>query len=230
MLVRFKRNNYKDTVSVVDRYIEPVQKYGILNDHRGPELQLPAEIRSHALEKLNRRGIRQSDTLFGFCPSAKHLTKCWPQERFAALGLQLVKERQAKILLFGGSEDTEKCRSIARAINDFSGKVSAIDLSGEFSLIESAVAMEACALIVTNDSGLMHIACAMKKKVVAIFGSTVREFGFFPVGTESIVVERVGLYCRPCSHIGRSECPEGHFRCMNEIQIDDVLKAMQALS
>ena len=63
----------------------------------------------------------------------------------------------------------ERCLDIADAINNAAGKKCAIDLSGEFSLLESAIAMEACTVIVTNDSGLMHIAAAMKKKVVAIF-------------------------------------------------------------
>ena len=63
----------------------------------------------------------------------------------------------------------------------------------------------------------------MHRKLIALFGSTVREFGFFPRGHNAVVLERAGLYCRPCSHIGRSSCPEGHFRCMNEIQVQDVV-------
>jgi heptosyltransferase-2 len=69
----------------------------------------------------------------------------------------------------------------------------------------------------------------MKKKVVAVFGPTVREFGFFPVGNEQIVLERKDLYCRPCSHIGGKTCPEGHFRCMKEISIEEVAEAVQHL-
>jgi heptosyltransferase-2 len=106
----------------------------------------------------------------------------------------------------------------------------ASDLSGQFSLLETASAMEFCDVILTNDSGLMHIAAAMKKKVIAIYGSTVCEFGFFPVGTESVIVERNGLYCRPCSHIGRDSCPEKHFRCMKEIQVEEVIKSIHAIS
>jgi lipopolysaccharide heptosyltransferase II len=229
MLIQFKKNFYRSAVSVADRYIESVQKYGVTNDGMGLELYIPDEIRTEALTKLKKLGIRESGTMIGFCPSAKHATKCWPQERFAELGIKLSADDKAKILLFGGSEDKEKCLAIADAINSFNGEGSAADLSGEFSLLESAIAMEACSLIVTNDSGLMHIACAMKKKVIAIFGSTVREFGFFPVGTESVVVERTGLYCRPCSHIGRSTCPEGHFRCMKEIQVDELVASIKSL-
>jgi heptosyltransferase-2 len=64
----------------------------------------------------------------------------------------------------------------------------------------------------------MHIAAARKRPVVAVFGPTVREFGFFPVGTRSVVLERTGLECRPCTHLGLPSCPAGHFRCMLETE------------
>jgi len=72
----------------------------------------------------------------------------------------------------------------------------------------------------------MHIAAAMHRNVVSIFGSTVEEFGFYPPAETSRVLERPGLYCRPCSHIGREKCPEGHFRCMKETDTDSVLGAV----
>jgi heptosyltransferase-2 len=230
MLILLKKNFYHSVVSVADRYIEPVQKYGIENDGKGLELYISDEIRAQAAAKMKKMEMPGSGTMIGFCPSAKHATKCWPQEYFEELGVKLSKDFRAKILLFGGSQDKEKCSSIAHAINSLSDEGRAIDLSGELSLLESAIAMEACTLIVTNDSGLMHVASAMKKKVVAIFGPTVREFGFFPVGTESVTVERNVLYCRPCSHIGSKTCPEGHFRCMKEILVDEVIKSILAFS
>jgi heptosyltransferase-2 len=64
----------------------------------------------------------------------------------------------------------------------------------------------------------------MKTKIVAIFGSTVKEFGFFPYGTESIVIEKP-VKCRPCSHIGRDKCPKGHFKCMRDIEVEEVFQA-----
>jgi len=103
------------------------------------------------------------------------------------------------------------------------------DLSGEYSLLEVAAAMEFCDIVLTNDSGLMHVACARQRKVVAIFGSTVKEFGFAPSGPESKLIENNSLTCRPCSHIGRSECPKGHFKCMNDIGVDEVYSAALSL-
>jgi heptosyltransferase-2 len=75
----------------------------------------------------------------------------------------------------------------------------------------------------------MHIAAARKRKVVAIFGPTVKELGFFPFGTESIVVENMQLHCRPCTHIGLAACPKGHFKCMNEISIEQVVESANTL-
>jgi heptosyltransferase-2 len=229
MLVKFKKNYYRGLVSIADRYIEPVNKFGVRNDNAGLELYIPDEIEIKIYKRMLVLGIDRNKKVIGFCPSAKHSTKRWPQERFAELGIQLVDEYGVKILLFGGPDDKERCSAIADTINKRTIKGSAVDLTGELSLLESAAAIEACTLIVTNDSGLMHIASAMNKKVVAIFGSTVREFGFFPVGTESVVLERTGLYCRPCSHIGRSTCPEGHFHCMVDVQVEEVAETVQRL-
>jgi ADP-heptose:LPS heptosyltransferase len=75
----------------------------------------------------------------------------------------------------------------------------------------------------------MHLAEALKKKVVAIFGSTSEELGFFPYTTQYTVVQNENLKCRPCSHIGRKKCPKGHFKCMKEISADDAIKAIEEL-
>ena len=229
MFVRLKKNYYGDIVSVADRYIEPMGTYGIENDGQGLEIFIPDETMYKVSGKISTLKLNLYKKVIGFCPSAKHATKRWPEKRFIETGNRLIRELKAKIILFGGKNDAVLCTAIADGMNKELGGECAIEYSEQFSLLETAAAMQFCDVIVTNDSGLMHIAAAMKKKVVAIFGSTVREFGFYPVGTENIVVERKGLYCRPCSHIGRSKCPEGHFRCMNEIQVDEVVDAIKVL-
>ena len=230
MLVKFKKNFYRDIVSVADRYIEPVNKYGVENDGKGLEIFIPDESVFRVSGRMSSLKLHQYDKIIGFCPSAKHSTKRWPESRFIETGIRLVNELKAKILLFGGKDDAPLCRTIANGINQKLGNEQAVNLCNQFSLLETAATMQFCGVIVTNDSGLMHVAAAMKRKVVAIFGSTVREFGFFPVGTESVILEQNGLYCRPCSHIGRDHCPEGHFRCMNEIQVDEVVASVQNLA
>jgi lipopolysaccharide heptosyltransferase II len=230
MLVKCKKNIYKAIVPVADRYIESVKSSGIENDGKGLEIFIPDETMFKVSGKMSFLKLHTCKKVIGFCPSAKHATKRWPEERFIEAGIRLVNDLKAKILIFGGKNDAVLCSTIANAINRNSGNENAVEFSRQFSLLETSAAMQFCDVILTNDSGLMHIAAAMKKKIVALFGSTVEEFGFYPVGTESIILERKKLECRPCSHIGRDSCPEGHFRCMKEIQVDEVVSSIQAVS
>jgi lipopolysaccharide heptosyltransferase II len=229
MLVKFKKNIYKAIVSVVDRYIEPVKFAGIENDAQGLEIFIPDETMFKVSGKMSSLKLHTYKKVIGFCPSAKHATKRWPEERFIETGIRLVNDLNAKVLIFGGRNDSILCSTIANAINKNSHSEDAVEFSRQFSLLETSAAMQFCDVVLTNDSGLMHIAAAMKKKIVAVFGSTVEEFGFYPVGTECTILERKKLDCRPCSHIGRDSCPEGHFRCMKEIQVDEVVGSIQAI-
>lgn len=222
MLVKFKKNLYSSIVPVADRYVETVKSLGIENDGKGLELHIPDEILFGVSGKIARLQLNKFETSIALCPGSKHFTKQWPAERYAELGARIAQKNDAQVLVFGGKEDAAVCARVAGHINQTVGAERATDFCGQFSLLETAAAMEYCDVVVTNDSGLMHIAIAMKKKLIAIAGSTVREFGFFPTIKEGVMLERHGLYCRPCSHIGRKQCPEGHFRCMNEIGVDEV--------
>jgi heptosyltransferase-2 len=220
LLIKFKINLYKNAIPVAERYIETVTRFSIKNDNQGLDIFVPAEIINVAKNKIN---FSSENFYIAIAPSAKHETKRWPAERFAQLADKLIEKFNAKIILLGGIEDREIC---ARVKSTMHGEP--INLCGETTLLESAGVLSLCKLLVTNDSGLMHIGSAVKTKVVAIFGSTVKEFGFFPYGTKSIVVEKP-ISCRPCSHIGRSKCPKGHFNCMLSIQVDDVFKACEKI-
>jgi lipopolysaccharide heptosyltransferase II len=229
LLVRFKKNIYRDAPSVADRYIDPLRPFGIENDGRGLELHIPDEVQFDVSSRVATLGLNKVEKVIGLCPSARHATKRWPKERYAELAVALINELDAAVLLFGGPDDRELCAGIADEIRARTGQGRAVDLSGALSLLGTAAAMEFCDVIVSNDSGLMHIAAAKQRPLAAIFGSTVREFGFFPLDPHSIVLERQGLDCRPCSHIGRASCPKGHFRCMLETTVEDVRAAVVRL-
>jgi len=216
LLVKFKINLYKNAIPVAERYIEPVLQFSIKNDNQGVELFVPDDVIESAKIKI---AFSNSNLYIAFSPSAKHETKRWLAERFAELGDKLAEKFNAKIILLGGIEDIERCAKVEKMM-----KHTPINLCGKTSLLESSAILSLCKLLVTNDSGLMHIGSAMKTKIVAIFGSTVKEFGFFPYGTESIVIEKP-VKCRPCSHIGRDKCPKGHFKCMRDIEVEEVFQA-----
>lgn len=158
------------------------------------------------------------------CPGAQHATKRWPAERFAALGVALWQRHGARIIILGGPDDRDAGEMIERAVGEAGGET--INLAGETSFLEAGLAIDACDVVVAGDSVIGHIAAARGKRVVSIFGSTVPEFGFGPWRTESTIVERKELKCRPCTTKGRERCPLGHFRCMLDIEVEHLLSAV----
>jgi len=199
ILVHFKINLLKDAPQIPVRYAEAA---GIDNlDNEG--LDFYTENPPNTLLKKDVKYI-------GLCPGAKHFTKRWPKEYFIDLGKKL-ETAGFKIVLFGGAEEVQICNEIE------SGLSSAINLSNT-SLLQVGADTKMCDAIYTNDSGLMHLASAVGIPVLTFFGSTVKEFGFFPYNAKSIVLENKNLSCRPCTHIGRKSCPKIHFKCMLEIK------------
>jgi heptosyltransferase-2 len=144
-------------------------------------------------------------------------------ELFIELARQLVS-RGEHLVLFGGSEDSVNAASIRQIAPD-----RIHDLSGRLSLLETAAAMEHCRALIANDSGLMHMATAVRRPVVALFGSTVREFGFYPYNSPAVILEVDELPCRPCTHIGRARCPKKHFNCLRLITPAQVIEALDLL-
>jgi lipopolysaccharide heptosyltransferase II len=229
MLVNFKKNTYKEIIPVADRYIETVERFEIVNDAKGLELHIPDDTLFSVAGKIAKLKLNRFEKVIGLCPGARHFTKRWPAERFARVGAACAQKVDAKVLLFGGKQDETICNQICWDINNQAGEERAVSLCGQLGLLETAAAMQYCDAIVCNDTGLMHVATAMHRQIVAVFGSTVKEFGFFPYDPGAVVLEHAGLRCRPCSHIGRSECPEQHFKCMLEIQPDDVYARLKTL-
>lgn len=229
LLVKFKKNTYKEIVPVAGRYIETLKGFGIADDGKGLELHLPDEILFGVGSRIAKLKLNRFEKVLGLCPFARHFTKEWPAERFAVVGEKFIKETNGAVIVFGGQEDVFRSSAVSGRIRTAAGGDRVIDFTGQLSLAETAAAMQYCDVLVSNDSGLMHMAAAMNRNVVSIFGSTVEEFGFFPPRENSKVLERRGLPCRPCSHIGRAHCPEGHFRCMLEIEVEAVLEAVHEM-
>ena len=198
LLVHFKINKLKDAHQIPVRYAETA---GVELDSEGLDFFTWNEPDSK---------LKTSEKFIGLSPGAKHFTKRWPIEYFIELGKKLESDGY-KVALFGGQDETEVTNEIANRLS------SALNFCNE-NILQTAANMKMCKAIYTNDSGAMHIASAMKVPVIAIFGSTVREFGFFPYKAKSIELEIENLSCRPCTHIGRKSCPKIHFKCMKEIK------------
>lgn len=232
LLVKFKFHVYEafgGAPNVAERYLEPVQSLGVENDGKGLELFVSGKDAARVRALVHDAGYAPGEQFIGVCPSAKHNTKMWLKERFAEAAARLSKDHNQAITLFGSTDERTRCTEIEAIIHTLDPEIRTLNLAGKISLTETAAMMDSCSIIITNDTGLMHIASARKRKVVAIFGPTVREFGFFPFGTASAVVENTQLDCRPCTHIGLAECPKGHFKCMNDISAAQVIAAAHDL-
>ena len=185
---------------------------GKIENPPSPQIYLREEDRRWANQVLMDLGILEGKPLIGMNPGATYgLAKCWTPDRFGELGKRLAEKWQARILLFGKEEE----RPIAHEIQRHLG-AKGIDLTGKTSLLQLAALLERCALLVTNDTGTMHVATAVGTPVVALFGSTPPHITG-PWGDDHVVVKK-DVDCSPC---WKRVCPTDH-RCMELITVDEV--------
>jgi lipopolysaccharide heptosyltransferase II len=155
-------------------------------------------------------------------PASLWFTKQFPEERWIEF-IRQVDER-LKIYLLGSQADAGLCQRIIQT----SGRQSAEDLSGKLTMLQSAALMKDAVMNFVNDSAPMHFASSVNAPVTAIFCSTVPGFGFGPLSEDSAVVEiRSGLSCRPCGLHGYRECPQKHFKCASDINMNELINRIQ---
>jgi lipopolysaccharide heptosyltransferase II len=219
LLVQFKVNLFKTCTPVPERYIEAAEELGLKDDGLGCELFVGKDAQAYASQMLTGEFPK-----LAVCYGAKHFTKQFPVEKFARVLNDLLDRHQIDVLLLGGKEDAALGEEIFRRIEK---KDRVKDFSGKCSLMETAALLSASDAVLTNDTGLMHMASAFGKPMVVLFGSSVEAFGFAPYRVPSRILQVDGLSCRPCSHIGRSRCPKGHFKCMNDISDASVTNAVE---
>ena len=166
-------------------------------------------------------GIDRRVPLVGVNPGSVWATKRWMPERFAQMLDRISGELNLQTAILGGPQEMELCNRVADLC-----RTDVPNLAGRFDLSELVAAISKLALYVTNDSGPMHIAVALKVPVLAIFGSTVPEQGYAPYTSNKEIVQVEGMECRPCGPHGHQKCPLDHFDCMRKITVD---KAMASL-
>ncbi|GAL83958.1 glycosyl transferase [Sporocytophaga myxococcoides] len=218
LLVNLKLNTLP-SLHIVDRYMATVKKLGITDDTKGLDYFIPSK------DKVNPQNFGlEPDKYIAFAIGAQHATKRLPlQKLIEACSLQ-----DMPIVLLGGKEDKVSGDSVVEACKGLPFPV--INLSGQLSLNQSASFLEQSKFVISHDTGLMHIASAFKKEIYSIWGNTVPEFGMFPYLTKYHILEKNKLSCRPCSKIGYKQCPKGHFKCMNELDLKqefDIIKKQE---
>ena len=211
VLVRLKRNIMPD-IHIVDRYFKTVAKLGVENDSRGLDFFLP-EQNVFPVDKMPQ--IFQNPYIV-LVIGAKHFTKRIPVDRV----IELSKKLFFPIVILGGPDESEVGNYIAKK----SG-LHVFNACGKFSLLESAAVIKDATLVISSDTGLMHIAAAYKRTVFSLWGNTTPLLGMYPYypGDRSKIFEVTPLSCRPCSKIGFNECPKKHFKCMQEIPYNQII-------
>lgn len=200
LLVLFKINLFKEIIPVYNKYILAVAK-------------IFTEIKTnYVTADLNIAQTAESGYIL-MCPTSKHFTKTYPKEKFRDIA---IKNQNQTFYLVSGNSQNE--REICGFIAD--GNLNVKNLSGETDFNKLMSLIKNSKFVICNDSGILHLSESIGKKVIAIFGSTVREFGFYPQLKESVIIENQNLDCRPCSRAGLESCPKGHFKCMNELNIN----------
>lgn len=167
----------------------------------------------------------EGKTLVGIHPGSAWPTKCWPFENFVQLISRIETELHLQtVIVGGGKKDADLGEKLCQLSQGH-----AANLCNKTSLADLMALMKHFKLFVTNDSGPMHIATAFDVPTLAIFGPTTRELGFFPYGKGHRVLEVKGLSCRPCALHGGKKCPQGHFKCMNLITVEDVFNQVKEM-
>jgi ADP-heptose:LPS heptosyltransferase len=208
LAVKLKWNVLPD-IHIVDRYFRAVRSLGIVNDRLGLDYFIhPGEqIIRDMLPESHRKGY------IAVVTGARHHTKIFPAEKVSEVMHKLGKPA----ILLGGAEDKKTGEMIASTHPEL-----ILNYCGTISLNQSASLVRDSEAVLTNDTGLMHIAAAFGKPIVSVWGNTVPEFGMYPYypaekRPESMMAQVKNLSCRPCSKIGYNQCPKKHFRCMNDI-------------
>lgn len=207
--------NLLPEVHIVDRYMKTLESFGVKNDGRGLDYFI------HPKEETRKEDIPASHHA-GFIAcviGAAHGTKRWPVHKWK----EFCTKMNHPVILLGGAEDRVRGDEIAAA-----DTVKVYNACGKFSLNESADLVKKSKLVITHDTGLMHIAAAYKKPIISLWGNTVPAFGMAPyygaAMVPNLILQVHKLWCRPCSKIGFDKCPLGHFKCMERIAAADVLQ------
>ncbi len=218
LLTNFKLKMMPDK-SIVERYMETVKPLGVKNDNRGLDYFIPesANLKNTDIPMSHWAGY------VGCVIGGSMNTKKLPVEKWR----EFAEHCPYPLVLLGGPEDREDGEAIASM-----DKVRIYNSCGKFNLNESAWLVQHARVVVSNDTGLMHVAAAYKKPIISLWGNTSPEMGMFPYyGSNnltnsyeplSVIFENKSIGCHPCSKIGYNRCPKKHFNCMNKLNMNEL--------
>ena len=211
LLIRFKINHLPKK-HIVDRYLETLSFLNLKDDDAGLDYFIPKneEFKKEELPAPFQNGF------VAFVIAGTYFTKKYPIEKVS----EICQKIDMPVILLGGKDEFDEGEKI---LSESKGNV--LNYAGKISLNQSASLVRDANLVLTNDTGLMHIAAAFHKKILSFWGNTVPAFGMVPYQPDSasVIMEVKNLKCRPCSKLGHKKCPKKHFKCMYDIDTQKVI-------
>lgn len=207
-------------VHIVDRYFKAVERLGVHNDGQGLDFFFAENDEMHYedLPETFRDGF------VAVVIGGQHATKILPVDKVVGV-CECLDE---PVILVGGPDDVVRGETILQKVGKNVGNT-----CGKLTLGQSASLLKLSDVVLTNDTGMMHIAAALHKPIVSVWGNTVPEFGMYPYDPQnrasSVVVENKALKCRPCDKLGYDRCPKGHFQCMKSLDAIFIAKKINEL-
>lgn len=227
--LRFKKENFKKwllvktklnllpKVSLVDRYFHRLEKINVLYDGQGLDVFFEKKI-----------PVKLPESFVALSLAGTYYTKKIPFQKWKLI----IKNIDKPMVLLGGKNESKMAREL---IKEFPQK-KIINTVGINSLTESCFCIDKASLLITGDTGMMHIAAATDTPIFSIWGNTVPSFGFQPFFKDrslakhkSKIFENKELSCRPCSKLGYNKCPKEHLNCMNKIDFSHIAKLTNAI-
>lgn len=217
LLSTFKINIMPD-VHIVDRYFKAVEKLNVRNDFQGLDFFI-SDKNNFPISELP---VEFQNGYYAFVIGGTYKTKILPAVKI----IEIINKLRHPVILLGGSEDVERANEIMSAVDS----LQVLNFVGKINLEQSASIVKNSDSVLTNDTGLMHIAAAFHKNIVSVWGNTVPELGMYPYlpneSEKCHIVECKDVRCRPCSKLGFRECPKKHFRCMMDIDVNSIIDSM----
>jgi ADP-heptose:LPS heptosyltransferase len=213
-LVKFKKDEMPN-IHVVERYFQAVEHLGVKPDNQPCDFPIP-ESESINLKEYTLEGKRFCAVVVG----AKFKTKQLPVQKL----IEIINGIDLPVILIGGPDDKVLADELMIGLS----RPDVYNSCGKHSILGSASILKQSAQVLTNDTGMMHIASCYDVPIISVWGNTVPSLGMYPYRPEdksSFSIHEVeGLNCRPCSKIGYASCPKGHFDCMLKQNTEGIVK------
>ncbi|MGK0390034.1 MAG: ADP-heptose:LPS heptosyltransferase [Maribacter sp.] len=220
LMVNFKINRLPQE-HIVERYLATTAPLGIKNDEKGLNFFITPHQKEEAEKFILQEKIQQP--FISIVIGAQYNTKIPTNDYY----INICKNSPYPVILIGGPNERDKGQQITQEANK-----ETYSSAGLLSIGGSARILERSKWVITPDTGMMHIASALNKNIISIWGNTIPSFGMKPYisrnsKNKSIIIENKSLTCRPCSKIGYNECPKKHFKCMNDLDHNRVVQLLK---